>query len=110
MNKKTELITTKALVKAILEESIRARNSDSYLYMVVLNAVAADKKIDLASVTVTQYLLNMSMWGFPSFETVRRTRQKLQHDFPELAACEEVQAGRAENEMTFTEFARGELG
>lgn len=110
MSKRSELITTKALVKAILEHNIRARNSDSYLYLKVLNVVAANKKMDITSVPITDFLLNMSFWGFPPFESVRRARQHLQHDFPELAASEDVQAVRDENETVFREFARGGLG
>lgn len=109
MSKRSELITTKALVKAILEDNIRARNSDSYLYLVVLNAVADTKKVDISSVSITDFLLRMSTWGFPPFESVRRARQQLQHDFPELAACEDVQAVRAENETVFKDFARGAI-
>lgn len=109
MSKRSELITTKALVKAILEDNIRARNSDSYLYLKVLNIVAANKKIDITSIPITDFLLKMSFWGFPPFESVRRARQQLQHDFPELAASEDVQAVRDENETVFREFARGAI-
>ena len=110
MSKRKELLTTKALVQTILKNDIRARNSDSYLYLKVLNSVPASKRIDITSVSITDFLLKMSFWGFPPFESVRRARQQLQHDFPELAASEDVQAVRDENETVFREFARGGLG
>jgi hypothetical protein len=51
--------------------------------------------------------MHSSDWGFPPFETVRRTRQFIQRKFPELSANPAVQVFRAENETVFEEFARG---
>lgn len=110
MSKATELITTKALVKAILEQDQRARNSDSFLYLRVLGVLALDKGLDMNKVPVTVFLLNMNEWDFPPFESVRRTRQKVQSQFPELSASKEVQECRDENEAVFNAFARGEVG
>ena len=96
------LISTKALVKSILEVDEQARNSDSFLYFRLL------EKIDrtLLTVSVNDFLLGMSEMGIPPFESVRRTRQKLQAECPWLAACQKVAEGRAENEEIYREFAR----
>ena len=110
MDKRTELVTVKGLVKNILEHNIKARNSDSYLYLKVLKIIAINKKMDITSIPITDFLLNMTFWGFPPFESVRRARQQLQHDFPELASSKDVQAVKDENETVFREFARGGLG
>lgn len=106
MSKTAELRNTTALVKAILEEDKQARNSDSFLYFQVLKRLGKDKNLDLDYVSVTVFLLNMSEWGFPPFESVRRARQKLQAEFPELSANKTVAAHRAENEEAFRQFAR----
>ena len=105
MNK---LQNTKEIVQIILEEDRTARNSDSFLYLKVLSVTAKQKGIDLEKMTVPFFLLNLHGAGFPGFETVRRTRQKLQQHHPELAACESVEGFRAENEQVFREYARGE--
>lgn len=42
-----------------------------------------------------------------NFESVRRTRQKVQAECPWLAACPKVGEYRAENEQAYREFARG---
>lgn len=107
MDKKTELIVVKSLVKEILTEDLKARNSDSYLYLKVLDVFSTRNKVDIAYVPVKDFLLNMSAWGFPPFESVRRSRQQLQHDIPELQASEEIQEARAENEIVYENFARG---
>lgn len=110
MNKATELKTTKALVKAILEQYPKARNSDSFLYLKVLGVLADKEGMDMGRIPVTTFLLNMSAWNFPPFESVRRARQKLQRQFPELSASKEVQECRDENEFVFNAFASGEVG
>lgn len=101
-----DLKTTKALVRSILEEDKQARNSDSYLYLQVLNTVADKEHINLNEIHVIDFLLNLSKSPFPPFESVRRTRQKLQEEFPHLAPCKAVEELRAENEEAFLEFAR----
>ena len=110
MDKRTELKTTKALVKTILEQDQRARNSDSFLYLKVLDVFAKKNNMDMNKVPVTLFLVKMSAWGFPPFESVRRARQKLQNDHPELRASDDVQASREENETVYLDFARGILG
>ena len=103
-----DLKNTTALVKSILEQDKQCRNSDSYLYLKVLSVIGKQKGIDLDKMTVPFFLLNLHGAGFPGFETVRRTRQKIQQHNPELAACEAVEGFMADNEKVFMEYARGE--
>jgi len=107
--KMTNLTTTTNLVKEILEEDKQARNSDSLLYLKVLERVAEDCGINLQSLSVPNFLASMNILPFPGFETVRRTRQKVQQHRPDLAACEKVEAMRQENEQIFREYARGDV-
>ncbi len=100
-----DLRTTRKLVKSILEENPQTRNSDSYLYFKVLKHRADQMGVDLRQLSVASFLLGMNDFGFPIFETVRRSRQKLQAAFPELAACETVEEYRMENEKVFRGFA-----
>ena len=103
MNK---LMKTKHLVKLILDQDERARNSDSHLYFRVINTIADKNNIDLTKIPVTHFLLNMKDYPFPPFESVRRTRQKVQAECPWLAASPKVGEFRAENEQSYREFAR----
>lgn len=100
------MIRTSEMVMALLEEDTRCRNSDSYLYLMVVMRVAIKKEIDLKNVTVPDFILRMGE-DFPPFETVRRARQKVQQHHPDLRANERVEAFRMENEKAFREFARG---
>ena len=105
-----DLKNTTALVKSILEQDKQCRNSASFLYLKVLSVTAKQKGIDLEKMTVPYFLLNLHGAGFPGFETVRRTRQKLQQHHPELAACEAVEGFRAENEAKYKAYALGDWG
>lgn len=100
---KEHLHSTKALVKSILEQDERARNSDSFLYFRLLERI--DKAV--LTVPVSEFLLSMGLNGIPPFESVRRTRQKIQAECPWLSACDKVKEFRADNEEAYRDFARG---
>ena len=106
MNKANELKTTKGLVKTILTNYPQTRNSDSLLYLKVLQRIAGVNDINLENITIPTFLSGLNKSPFPQFESVRRARQKLQAEFTELSANEEVQEFRDENEVAFREFSR----
>ncbi len=94
------------IVKAVLEQYPQTRNSDSFLYLKVLHIIGRNKGINTNNMSVEEFLLWHNKLGFPGFETVRRTRQKIQAANPELAACEKVNIMRLENEKEFRNFAK----
>ena len=104
-----DLKNTTALVKSILEQDKQCRNSDSFLYLKVLSVIGQQKGIDIEKMSVPYFLLNLHGAGLPGFETVRRTRQKIQQHHPELAASEAVEGFRAENEKVFRAYAVGDV-
>lgn len=101
-----ELKNTTKIVKEILQSDERARNSDSFLYLRVLSHFEKEQRKDIGQMPIALFLINMGKLGIPPFETVRRTRQKIQRQFPELAGCSRVEIGRAIREEEFREFAR----
>lgn len=102
-----DLKTTTSLVKLILEENENTRNSDSYLYLKVLDYWGKQHDIDATQWTVQSFLLYMSDYGFPPFESVRRTRQKIQQTYPHLAASKKVEEYRTANEEVYRAYAQG---
>ena len=102
-----DLRTVSGLVTDILENNPQARNSDSFLYLKVLEAVAERDGLPLDNVTVHDFFTKMYS-SFPGSETVRRTRQKAQEKNPALRACDTVADYRAENEKIYRSFARGD--
>ena len=94
---KMKLNKTIDLVKEILNEYPATRNSDNLLYLTVVESIGKGN----SDKSISEILLGLEELGLPCFETVRRTRQKLQADFPELQACDAVQDFRTEREEEF---------
>ena len=94
------------LVKEILENDKRARNSDTYLYLQVLYKVGLIKGIDVNAMSVTEFLLKRNELGFPCYETVSRARRKVQEEHPELAGTDDVEAQRIINERVYRDYAK----
>ena len=69
-----------SIVEKVLKEHQDARDSDfrtiGWVYSIV--------KPEVMNMPFKQVLWHHSDYELPSFETIRRTRQKLQHDRPEL--------------------------
>lgn len=103
---KNECMKLKALIRHILETDVKSRNSDSFLYLKVLEHQDREKGLDIHSMSITTFLMRMSEYGFSPFESVRRTRQKIQREVPALAASATVQGNRKAKEKEYREFAR----
>lgn len=102
MDKVTEIYRTSNLVKDILEDDEKARNSDLYLYIKICERVnPAALKLPFAVV-----MADLKSFNLPCTETVRRARQKIQEKHPELAGCRKVNKLRSENEAIFREYSR----
>ena len=59
--------------------------------------------------TVPVFLKELDKHSFPGFETVRRSRQKVQATYPTLAPTESVGRKRSKNEMVYKDFALSEV-
>ena len=84
------LKTVEKKVRAILEKNEDARNDDMVLYLALCNVCLKDAgAIPLAEI-MTQY----KYLGLPSFESVSRTRRKLQAKHPELSGNARMQQAK----------------
>ena len=106
MSKSRELYTTTELVRELLTNEPQTRNSDIFLYLRVLQTIGKQRGVDINNMPVIRFFLHLSQYGFPPFESVRRSRQKLQEHNPELASNSNVEAQRELNEEAFREFVR----
>lgn len=106
MGKLNELLTTTEVVKNILENDPKARNSDNYLLSATYAAIGKEHGIDIENMPVLIFFTKLKEYNLPAPETIRRTRQKLQAENPELASCANVEAARMLNEDAFKEYAK----
>ena len=85
------------IVKKILTEHKEARDDD----FKVIGWVVKAMRPDIMGYSFGSVLWNHAAFGLPSFETIRRTRQKLQHDNPELRG--DLYMKRMEKQTEFIE-------
>ena len=96
------LKTIERKVRTILAKNEGARNDDMVLYLVLCNACLKDAgALPLAEI-MTQY----KYLGLPSFESVSRTRRKLQARHQELAGSRPVRKKRSAGEHDYRRYAK----
>ena len=96
------LKTIERKVRTILAKNEDTRNDDMVLYLVLCNACLKDAgALPLAEI-MTQY----KYLGLPSFESVSRTRRKLQARYPELAGSRPVRKKRSAGEHDYRRYAK----
>lgn len=100
-----ELKSTAKLVKSILIEDKNARNSDDFLYYLVCKTVLKNHDVDIKTIPFETALLWRKVYKLPPFETVRRARQKIQAECPELSSTVKVQTARANKITDYRAFA-----
>ena len=89
-----KLRTIEDKVRAILKKDEEARNDDMVLYLKVCNSYFKE--------VMSQY----RYLGLPSFESVGRTRRKLQAEHPELLGSIRIQKIRAKQEQNYRRYAK----
>ena len=68
------------VVESVLKSHAETRDSDFKLICWVYQLT----RPEVMSLPFSKVMWNHAEYGLPSFETIRRTRQKLQHDRPDL--------------------------
>ena len=97
-----KLRTIEDKVRAILKKDEEARNDDMVLYLKVCNSYFKDAGAMPFAEVMSQY----RYLGLPSFESVGRTRRKLQAEHPELLGSVRIQKLRAKQEQNYRRYAK----
>ena len=95
------------LVYNILQEIVAARGDDYLLfYLVVREYFNANPQLgDIDRVPFAEIMCGHYHYGIPSYETVTRTRRRIQAELPELKT-ESVARRRRKEEQKFRAYAR----
>lgn len=103
-----KLLNTTKLVKEILTDKPETRNDDNLLWLESVRAVVKNFKYGnkMTELTFAYVLKNIHSLGLPSFESVSRSRRKLQEKYPELRGSEYVRRKRSEREKVYREYAK----
>jgi len=96
------LKTIEEKVKSVLQKNEDARNDDMVLYLALCNLYLKDA----GTMPLAQIMTRHKELGLPSFESVGRTRRKLQERHPELLGSLRKQKIRAAGEKAYRKYAR----
>ncbi len=97
---KETLNTIQAITVRVLRRDRRARNDDRHCYMEVMKEIFGN---DVRSITLGEWEDDPR---FVSTESVRRSRQRVQQEMPELRSDERIAKERRKLEEQFREWAR----
>lgn len=98
------LKTVERKVTEILREHPDARNDDMKLYLLVSESCIYETH-GIGTVTFADVMTNYKAFGIPCFESIRRTRQKIQAICPELGCSPEVRRARHRNQKAYMAYA-----
>ena len=96
------LKTIEGKVRAVLQENEDARNDDMVLYLALCNLYLKDA----GTIPLAEIMTQHKELGLPSFESVGRTRRKLQEKHPELLGSTRVRRLRAKGEKAYRRYAK----
>lgn len=97
----SELKRTSEIVYKLLKENTLARKDDNYLIKKVHEEIIPGA----SDMTLNQVLGLITQKRLPGFETIRRSRQKIQEKYPELNDVKTM-IHRCDKEKEYREFAR----
>lgn len=89
------------VVKKVLEEKPYTREDDFALVYEVFKEFVPN----LDDLSFQDVMINHKEYGLPYFESVRRTRPKLQNQYPELLPPQQVQEARKLEETDYRNYA-----
>ena len=96
------LKTIEGKVKSVLQKNEDARNDDMVLYLALCNLYLKDA----GTMPLAEIMTRHKELGLPSFESVGRTRRKLQEKYPELLGNTRVRLIRAAGEKAYRKYAK----
>lgn len=89
-------------VRAILENNPDARNDDMILYLMYCNMHG---RVRVGELPFERVMNNYKVFHIPCFESIRRTRQKIQASNPELGCSPEVRRARRKQQEKYKSYA-----
>lgn len=101
------LYTVEERVLAILKKNKEARNDDMLLYVLVCRSYFNNKDNDIGQMPFAFVMASYKELNIPHFESVRRSRAKIQSEHPELACSPEVRKARNRCENMYRTYVKG---
>lgn len=104
-----KLKTVEKMVYDVLKSNPKARDNDMELYYIVSKEFFYLTH-GQAMLLFEDVMRNYKALGIPCFESVRRTRQKIQAAYPELGCSPDVRRARHKNQKAYVDYALDKEG
>lgn len=98
----SKLKRVEPVVKEVLEQNEESRSDDFLL----ITEVYYKLKPECIEMPFSVVMLGHKYLNLPYFESIRRTRQKLQAKYKELRPSEKVQEARTNKQSEYIEYSR----
>ena len=92
-------------VLSVLESNTQSRSDDMVLYLLVCNSYSNNEN-PIGKMPFEVVMKHYRELKLPHFESVRRTRQKIQATHPELGCLPEYRRNRKKMQKLYTDYAR----
>ena len=92
-------------VLSVLESNTQSRSDDRVLYLLVCNSYSNNEN-PIGKMPFEVVMKHNRELKLPHFESVRRTRQKIQATHPELGCLTEYRRNRKKMQKLYTDYAR----
>lgn len=99
-----KLKTIESNVREILADHPDARDDDMKLYLLICQECIT-RTHGRADLSFEEVMTNYKELGCPQFESVRRTRQKIQATTPELGCSPTARRKRRKGVVAYTDYA-----
>ena len=100
---KEKILVQEEVVKKLLQEDKSLRDSDSRLYLAILDKLGYN-----TSESIAHFFLQNS--DYPSYDSISRARRKVQMLNPELKGSEKVRVVRKLNEVEYRAYSVSDNG
>lgn len=98
------LKTIESKVRMVLENHPETRDDDMKLYLLICQKCISQTH-GRANLSFEEVMTNYAQLGCPRFESVRRTRQKIQAETPELGCSPSARRKRNKGIKAYTQYA-----
>lgn len=90
-----------SIVEFYLRKNKKCRASDDYLYLCIARDICRVNGTPFADLTFKEFMEKRAELHVPKFESVRRARQKLQEQYPDLKPSKAVVQERTQLEKEY---------
>ena len=101
----SKLKTIESRVLEVLRDEKKTRDDDMLLYFMVCQRCFFESH-GMRDISFNEFIYKFRDFGCPNFESVRRTRQMIQSQYPELGCSPKARRARSRGQKAYEKYAK----